>query len=143
MLGIDFDIEAGQTEQNIRDLINVAIAANQKWPSMRFSFTIACLGGNGGILLNDKGVKVMTLLKASGWTNYYVNLMTMDYGPASNPANCIVGANGKCDMAASAINAVKRLNAEFGVPINRIEVTPMIGGNDVVENIFTVNDIKP
>lgn len=62
----------------------------------------------------------------------------MDYGPP-NPGNCAV-VNGQCDMAQSAINAAQALHTVYGVPYSNIELTPMIGGNDVQSNIFTIAD---
>jgi hypothetical protein len=49
-------------------------------------------------------------------------------------------AAGVCDMGQSAIQAARNLNARFGVPMSRIELTPMIGVNDVVANVFTLDD---
>ena len=66
--------------------------------------------------------------------------MVMDFGPAA-PTNCVVRA-GRCDMAASAQQAVENLNRTFGIPLKRIEVTAMIGVNDVVDNVFTVDDAQ-
>jgi hypothetical protein len=70
--------------------------------------------------------------------DYYINLMVMDFGPAT-AANCVVLA-GRCDMAASARQAVMNLHNRFCVPLRQIEVTAMIGVNDVVENVFTAED---
>jgi len=45
-------------------------------------------------------------------------------------------------MGRSAIQAARNLNFRFGVPMNRIELTPMIGVNDVVANVFTLEDAQ-
>jgi chitinase len=143
LIGIDFDIEAGQTEQVLRDLINASIAAEKRWPNLRFSFTIATLAGEQGVILNPTGVLLMNLLKNSGWNNYFINLMTMNYGTEVRSGICIVGSNGQCDMGLSAINAAKRLSKDYEIPFSRIEITPMIGNNDVVTNIYLLKDVKP
>lgn len=64
--------------------------------------------------------------------------MVMDYG-AAGPYVCVVKA-GKCDMGASAIAAANSLKAAYKIPYARIELTPMIGGNDVQDNVFTLTD---
>jgi hypothetical protein len=38
------------------------------------------------------------------------------------------------------MQAVMNLHDRFGVPLARIELTPMIGVNDVTTNVFTVDD---
>ena len=80
----------------------------------------------------------MQAIRDAGLADYYVNLMVMDYGDAI-ARNCVVSA-GVCNMGLSAIQAARNLNARFGVPMRRIELTPMIGVNDVVANVFTLDD---
>jgi hypothetical protein len=65
--------------------------------------------------------------------------MTMDYGSAG-PGICVV-KNGSCDMGQSAIQAVTNLQHTYGIPLSKIEITPMIGVNDVSSETFTVADI--
>src|SRR5204862_8321422 len=86
----------------------------------------------------DDGQRVMLAIGDAGLTDYYLNLMVMDYGEAT-PRNCVVSL-GVCDMGQSAIQAARNLNARFGVALRRIELTPMIGVNDVVANVFTLDD---
>ena len=85
------------------------------------------------------GVTVMASIKSHGLTNYIVNLMAMDYGSAI-ASNCTLGGNGRCDMAQSAINSAVNLHNYWGVPYNQIEITPMIGGNDATDEIFSIAD---
>jgi len=140
MLGVDFDIEAGQSQADIQNLIQRVIVAKRNFPGLRFSFTIATLGGNSAQLLGPTGITVMNALRSSGLTGYVVNLMTMDYG-STTPTNCtVVGA--RCDMAQSAIAAAESLHSFYGVPYNQIEITPMIGGNDTQDETFTIANIS-
>jgi len=115
-------------------------AAKERHPELRFSFTLATWGASDGSLasLNDDGQRVMQAIRAAGLTDYYINLMVMDYGEAIS-RNCVV-ASAVCDMGQSAIQAARNLNSRFGVPMSRIELTPMIGVNDVVANVFTLDD---
>ena len=108
----------------------------------RVSFTLATWGASDGsrASLNDDGQRVMQAIRDAGLTNYYVNLMVMDYGEAV-ARNCVV-ARGVCDMGQSAIQAARNLNDRFGVPMSRIELTPMLGVNDVVANVFTLEDAR-
>jgi chitinase len=141
--GIDFDIEVGQSQ----DVINALIAltarvkvAQANHPGLRLSFTLATLGGNSPQSLGGIGVNAMNAIKSSGLTGYYVNLMAMDYGSAI-ASNCTLGSGGQCDMAQSAINSAVNLHNDWGVPYNQIEVTPMIGGNDATDEVFTVANV--
>ena len=66
--------------------------------------------------------------------------MVMNFGEAL-PDNCVVDGD-RCDMAASAIAVVRHFNQEYGVPLSQIEVTPMIGVNDMKQNVFTLSDAQ-
>ncbi|AKJ30181.1 glycosyl hydrolase [Caldimonas brevitalea] len=141
LVGVDFDIEGGQSQEVINDLVQRAIAAQRNHPRLRFSFTLATLGGNSPQSLGAAGVRTMEALKAFGMRNFIINLMVMDYGSAS-PSVCTVGPDGRCDMGQSALQAAINLHEHHGVPFNQIELTPMIGGNDVVTETFTLNDVN-
>jgi chitinase len=43
-------------------------------------------------------------------------------------------------MGASAVQAVRNVHAKYGLPLAQIEVTAMIGANDVADNAFTLGD---
>jgi chitinase len=140
LIGFDFDIERGQSTEIVASLVQRIKAAKERHPRLRFSFTLATWGASDGSLasLNSDGQRVMQAIRDAGLGDYYINLMVMDYGKAI-PRNCVVSA-GVCDMGQSAIQAARNLNAGFGVPMSRIELTPMIGVNDVVANVFTLDD---
>lgn len=138
--GVDFDIEAGQSQDVIANLVQRAKVAQAKYPHLRFSFTLATFGGNSPQSLGTAGVNTMNAIRAAGLTNYYVNLMVMDYG-SPRAGICTVGSDGRCDMGQSAIAAAISLHNYWGVPYNRIELTPMIGGNDVIGETFSLADV--
>lgn len=48
LIGIDFDIEAGQSQDDIDNLVKRAIFAEKKYPNLRFSFTLATLAESSG-----------------------------------------------------------------------------------------------
>ncbi|TNY26713.1 hypothetical protein BV497_07295 [Fulvimonas soli] len=141
LVGIDFDIEGGQTQAQINSLVAQAVYAQGLYPNLRFSFTLATLaasdGSYGGV--NGLGDMVVRAVLASGLQNYTINLMTMDYGSAG-PGICVV-SGGKCDMGQSAIQAALNLEHTYGVPAGKIELTPMIGVNDVSSETFTAADV--
>nr|WP_295770563.1 glycosyl hydrolase [Rhodoferax sp.] len=140
LVGFDFDIEAGQTPDMVRSLLQRIKAAQLRRPHLRMSFTVATLAASdaGQASINAQGQSVLTAIREAQLDNYFINLMVMDFGPAK-AANCVV-RDGRCDMAASASQAVHNLHQRFGVPLAQIEVTAMLGVNDVVENVFTPED---
>eukprot|EP01034_Spumella_vulgaris_P033566 gene33566-41421_t len=139
MIGVDFDIEQGMGEGDIDSLVLRIQSAQSKYPNLRFSFTLACFGGDANPILGDLGIKTMSAINSRGLKNYFINLMVMDYG-AINSNNCVV-SGGACDMGQSAIKAATSLNAQYGVPFDHIELTPMIGGNDAIDETFSLGDV--
>lgn len=140
LVGVDFDIEGGQTPAQINNLIANAAYAHTLYPNLRFSFTLATLAASDGSYggLNGVGDMVVRAVKAANLPNYTINLMVMDFGSAS-PGVCVV-SNGQCNMGQSAIQAALNLEHTYGIPASRIELTPMIGMNDVSSEVFTVTD---
>ncbi|QDZ15959.1 carbohydrate-binding protein [Humibacter ginsenosidimutans] len=140
MVGVDFDIEGGQTASDISNLVSSAAAAQATYPNLRFSFTLATLassdGSYGGV--NTLGDSVIKTLQASSLKNYTINLMVMDFGRASSTV-CVVSGSA-CDMGQSAIQAVTNLEHTYGVPASQIELTPMIGVNDDSTEVFSLAD---
>lgn len=147
LVGIDFDIEGGQTQADILALVKSIYDVQASYPNLRFSFTLATFGSTNGTSasqpygdLNQLGGGVLDALAKYPLNNYTINLMVMDYGSPGSGI-CYVGGNGLCDMGNTAIQAAKNLNARYGVPFNRIELTPMIGVNDVTNELFSLTDV--
>jgi hypothetical protein len=140
LVGFDFDIERDQSAALLASLVARIKNAKDRYPWLRMSFTLATWAASDGSMasLNDLGERVMQAIRDAGLTDYYVNLMVMDYGDAT-PRNCVVSA-GACDMGRSAVQAARNLQARHGVPPARIELTPMIGVNDVMTNVFSLDD---
>jgi hypothetical protein len=144
LVGVDFDIETGQSQQVVDDLINSTKAVQSQFPNLVFSFTIATLGGNSNpiTVAGETGTTVVNEIKRLGLGgNYVINLMAMDYGGA-NATNCVLGSNNLCDMGASAVNAAKALNSQSGIPMNHIGITFDLGQNDTFDEIFSLNDVN-
>ncbi|HEY2286737.1 MAG TPA: carbohydrate-binding protein [Streptosporangiaceae bacterium] len=140
LVGIDFDIEGGQTQSQIADLVSAAAGAQAQYPNVQFSFTLATLAASDGSFggVNSLGNEAVEAVLGSSLKNYVINLMTMDYGSASSSV-CVV-VSGSCEMGQSAIQAVKNLEHTYAVPASKIAVTPMIGLNDNTSETFTAAD---
>jgi chitinase len=142
LVGIDFDIEAGQTRAQIDSLVRRARNAQRKHPKLRFSFTVATHAASDGSLrsLNATGETILKSVRRNGLRDAVFNLMVMDYGPGESKW-CVV-RDGVCDMGKSAIQAARNVNAKYKIPFSQIALTPMIGVNDVVSNVFTLDDAR-
>ncbi len=142
LIGVDFDIERGQSQAEIVNQVTAAAAVQDRYPGIRFSFTIATLGASDGSFggVNATGDLVVRAVLASGLRNYTINLMVMDYGPASSSVCVLSGST--CDMGLSAIQAVANFRHTYpSVPLTRIELTPMIALNDIRDETFTLQDV--
>src|SRR6202043_3968932 len=82
LVGIDFDIEGGQSQSDIQNLVAAAAGAQAQYPNIQFSFTLATLGASDGSYggVNSLGNEVVEAVLGSSLKNYVINLMTMDFG---------------------------------------------------------------
>ncbi len=154
LIGVDFDIEAGQSPSVIQALVSRIQAGHGAFPGLRFSLTIATLANNGGAStaqslgsgvqdsLNAYGDEVLSAVRGAfgaTWPGYVtVDLMVMDYG--SPGAGVCVVSGGACQMGQSALQAAYNLHDRWGVPYSAIELTPMIVQNDASGEQFTLQD---
>src|SRR3990167_284862 len=130
--GLDFDIENSSTD--VTKLLSALKQIQQSHPDLKISFTLPVLPEG----LVAEGQKVVNQAKASG-LHYSINIMAMDYGPAYDS-----------DMGQYAIQAATNLFAflkklyptQSDSDLWRmIEVTPMIGVNDVTVEQFTLANV--
>ena len=142
LIGLDFDIEGAQTAAQIDSLAARMARLQQQRPALRLMFTLATFAASDGSgrSLNATGLQVLDAMRRHG-LDAIINLMVMNYGAAS-PAVCVPQAlpGRGCDMGASALQAVQNLHRVHRVPYDRIAVTPMLGENDVAQNVFTPAD---
>jgi chitinase len=128
---LDFDIENGTA--NVPKLMQALQAFQQQNPKIQLSFTLPVMPEG----LTAQGKSIIEAAKGAG-LNFHVNIMAMDYGPA------YAG-----DMGEYAIQAATALHdylhtlypsqSEANIwPL--IEVTPMIGVNDVNVEQFTLQN---
>jgi chitinase len=157
LVGIDFDIERGQKADALDAIVLRVLNAQRRHSHLRFSFTLATFAASDGSRrsLNATGELLMNAIKNHGLQGYFLNLMVMDYGDAK-PENCLIkdtreaasstpakGAEppiSVCDMGQSALQAGENAHAIYAVPLDHIELTAMIGVNDIATNVFTLGD---
>ncbi len=160
LLGVDFDIESGQTQSDVTAIVTRIRTARAAHPALRFSLTLPTNAANAGAMTaqslgaaapdpfstygDDAMAAVESLLGFAGtdatWPPYLaVNLMAMDYGSA-DPSDCVVGG-GACQMGQSALQAAYDLHDKWRVPWSAIELTVMLGGNDTKGEKTTLQDV--
>jgi hypothetical protein len=136
MIGVDFDIESGQTQNDVDNLVAGCIAAQAIYPGLRFSFTMASNGGNV-LSVSTYATYVRNAVTKYGLKNYTYNLMAFDFvGPGQENASVCVMTGSACQMGLSAISAAINLHNAWGVPYTQIEITTMIGGQDTDETFY-------
>ncbi|MGW8743464.1 glycoside hydrolase family 18 protein [Streptomyces sp. NPDC055794] len=132
---VDFDVEGGalpDTAANTRRAQAVA-ALQKEHPGLDVSFTLPVMPEG----LTQAGVDLLADAKENGVDIGTVNIMAMDYGPAYSD-----------DMGTYAEQAATATQAQVKGVLGRsddeawktVSVTPMIGVNDVVSEVFTVED---
>jgi len=142
MVGLDFDIENTLTTAQIASLTSGIQAVQAKYPAMRISYTVATLAGSdgSGLITGSSGEQAILAAQVAG-IKFNVNLMVMDYGTASSV--CVIDSTtGYCDMNLSAQQAAKNLNSKYSIPYSNIELTPMIGLNDVDTNNTSLANVS-
>lgn len=128
---LDFDIENGTA--NVPNLMMALSTFQQKNPTIKISITLPVLPD--GLTPAGKDV-VSQAVQAK--LNFTVNIMTMDYGPAYN-----ADMGDYTKQAATALQVyLKTLypNKSDDELWQKVEVTPMIGVNDVPTEQFTLQN---
>ncbi|QQM43146.1 glycoside hydrolase family 18 protein [Streptomyces liliifuscus] len=132
---VDFDVEGGalpDTAANTRRAKAIA-ELQAEHPDLDVSFTLPVMPEG----LTQDGVNLLADAKANGVGIDTVNIMAMDYGPAYS------GDMGTyAEQAATATQAQIKgvLGLSESAAWKAVAVTPMIGVNDVVTEIFKVDD---
>ncbi|WP_327665924.1 chitinase [Streptomyces sp. NBC_00498] len=136
---VDFDIEGDAlTDRASVDRRNRVVAALQRqYPGLDVSFTLPALPRG----ITADGLSLLRNAKGHGVDIGSVNAMAMNFG--SSPAPHPRGRMGKY-----AIDAAEATHAQLKDIVggsdravwNRVAVTPMIGVNDIDEEVFTLSD---
>jgi chitinase len=125
---IDLNIEGWMvTNTAAVDRLNKAVKALQTAnPNLKVSYTLPVL--QSGLPWEEQNV--LNNAKSNGVRIDYVNVMTMNYGPAG------------LDMGQAAIDAATNTHNQLvsmGIPA-QVGITPMIGQNNTQGEIFTLSD---
>lgn len=130
---LDFDIENSLV--NVPNLMQALSQIQKNYPDLKLSFTLPVLPEG----LVSAGQMVLKEAQAQN-LNYSINIMAMDYGPA------YTGDMGDyaIQAAENVYNFLKQLYpARSGKSLwHMIQVTPMIGVNDVNAEHFTQKDAQ-
>ncbi|WNF27204.1 cellulose binding domain-containing protein [Streptomyces sp. C11-1] len=132
---VDFDIEGAalpDAAANTRRARAIA-QLQKKYPGLDVAFTLPVMPEG----LTRPGIDLLADAKKNGVRVDAVNIMAMDYGPAYSD-----------DMGEYAIQAATATQAQIrgvlglsdAAAWKAVAVTPMIGVNDVVTEVFTVED---
>ncbi|MCF8533937.1 MAG: cellulase family glycosylhydrolase [Reyranella sp.] len=130
---IDFDIEGAAVEhQPSITMRNEAIVGLQAAnPDLQVSFTLPVMPFG----LVDSGLNLLRSAMNDGVRVDMVNIMTMDYGEGQDN-------NGQMGLSAiQASEATQQQLAAMGLDA-KIGITPMIGVNDIVSEVFTLADAR-
>lgn len=130
--GLDFDIENGTAD--VLKIMNALQQIKYSHPEVKISFTLPVMPEG----LTASGEEIVRQAQKAN-LDFSVNIMAMDYGPAY--------PNGMGDYAVLAannlFNFLKSIYASKNDEQiwNMVEVTPMIGVNDVSVEQFTLGDV--
>ncbi|MFJ9413937.1 chitinase [Streptomyces sp. NPDC101227] len=131
----DFDIEGGalpNTEANTRRAQAIA-QLQKKHPGLNVSFTLPVMPEG----LTQDGVNLLADAKKNGVKISAVNIMAMDYGPSYSGD---MGTYATKAATATQGQLKKALGLGDAAAWKTVAVTPMIGVNDVQNEVFKVDD---
>lgn len=129
--GLDFDIENGTA--NVKTIMQALQTIQTNHPKLALSFTLPVMPDG----LTNTGEDIVKQAQSAN-LNFAVNIMAMDYGSSFT--------NDMGDYAVQAATSLQTFlksiypNQSDAAIWNRIEVTPMIGVNDVSVEQFTLQD---
>ncbi|GAA0906755.1 glycoside hydrolase family 18 protein [Streptomyces thermoalcalitolerans] len=132
---VDFDVEGGALPDKAANTRRAQAIAKlqQSHPDLDVSFTLPVMPEG----LTQDGVNLLADAKANGVKISTVNIMAMDYGPAFSD-----DMGDYAEQAATATQAQIKgiLGLSESEAWKTVAVTPMIGVNDVVTEVFKVED---
>ena len=131
---IDVDIEGGAITNydSIERRSKALKILRDRNPNLIIAYTLPCAPFG----LVDAGIYTIKSAVWNGLKLDVINLMTMDYGGTSNPATGMGG------YAISAAEGAYKQCTDAGLRNFKMGITPMIGKNDVPEEIFRVEDAR-
>ncbi|MEV1078670.1 cellulose binding domain-containing protein [Streptomyces sp. NPDC050211] len=132
---VDFDVEGGALPDKAANTRRAQAIAKlqQAHPDLDVSFTLPVMPEG----LTQPGVDLLSDAKQNGVDINTVNIMAMDYGPAYSDD---MGTYAEQAATATQAQVKSVLGLSDSAAWKTVAVTPMIGVNDVVTEIFKVDD---
>ena len=136
----DFDIEgAALANTAANTLRDQALAALQQQDNLQISFTVPVIPSG----LDSGTVAMLAGAVQAGVRISAVDIMTMDYGDGAAPDPGGMMGSYAIDAATAADAQVASvLGISAGAAWSKIAVTPMIGVNDVTDEVFTLANAR-
>jgi len=137
---VDFDIEgAALANTAANTLRDQALAALQQQDNLQISFTVPVIPSG----LDSGTVAMLAGAVQAGVRISAVDIMTMDYGDGAAPDPGGMMGSYAIDAATAADAEVASvLGISDGAAWSRIAVTPMIGVNDITDEVFTLANAR-
>jgi len=137
---VDFDIEgAALANTAANTLRDQALAALQQQDNLQISFTVPVIPSG----LDSGTVAMLAGAVQAGVRISAVDIMTMDYGDGAAPDPGGMMGSYAIDAATAADAQVASvLGISDGAAWSRIAVTPMIGVNDITDEVFTLANAR-
>lgn len=129
--GLDFDIENGTADVN--KTMRVLAKLQRQYPSIPLSFTLPVMPEG----LTPAGQAIVKLAQ-DYQLSFHVNIMAMDYGPAYN-GNMAEYAKQAATNLHQFLKSIYTSKSDLEI-WHMIEITPMIGVNDINSEKFTLDD---
>ncbi|MFJ7078034.1 cellulose binding domain-containing protein [Streptomyces sp. NPDC098781] len=132
---VDFDVEGGALPDKAANTRRAQAIAElqQRHPDLDVSYTLPVMPEG----LTQPGVDLLADAKQNGVEIDTVNIMAMDYGPAYSDD---MGTYAEQAATATQAQVKSVLGLSDSAAWKTVAVTPMIGVNDVVTEIFKVDD---
>jgi hypothetical protein len=137
---VDFDIEgATLTDTAANALRDQALAALQQKDNLQISFTLPVIPSG----LESQEVALLTGAVQAGVRISAVDIMTMDYGDGAAPdPSGMMGTYAIQAATAADAQVASLLGISDNAAWSKIAVTPMIGQNDISDEIFTLANAR-
>jgi hypothetical protein len=137
---VDFDIEgAALANTAANTLRDQALVALQQQDNLQISFTVPVIPSG----LDSGTVAMLAGAVRAGVRISAVDIMTMDYGDGAAPDPGGMMGSYAIDAATAAdAQVASALGISDGAAWSRIAVTPMIGVNDITDEVFTLANAR-
>lgn len=124
---------------DLNNVIQALVAVQAQYPYLWHSFSVSGSGGNPSYSLDPYGIQILAAINQYGLKNWSFSVQAFDM--ITDSSHCVLNSAGTaCSQVKSFISLVQNMNAYYGVPVNRIEPTLMIGKDDS-GNILTLQDV--